>query len=445
MYADLYRGTRLLYPNGIVKHQRLQKLEKTQWFSLDELKAWQFMRIKALLKYAYEHVPYYRELYQRMRIRPEDIRDFEDFQNLPFITKEDINNNLDLFVSPKLRTVALPNSTGGSTGQPMQFYSEQAFSYWDNALELRGRGWYGVHEGDKTAWIWGAARDMHNSNWKARLKAMVLRERYLNAFDMTEKKMESFAGMLIRWQPKMFRAYASALSLFAHFIENNKITGIRPRLIETTAEKVTNTQREFFEKVFQCPVGDWYTARELGTIAFQCPKGGLHVSETRYLEVVANGQPVEPGQLGEVVITSTHQFAMPLIRYKLGDMAIYETQPCSCGRGLPVLREVVGRIQDFLVTADGHFVHGGYFPYTFPQWPEISQYQVYQPDMQHIEVRLTCRSDVDSLWLNNVHDELQNRFGKDMRITIKIVDHFELTRAGKHRFIISDVKPDFID
>ena len=136
---------------------------------------------------------------------------------------------------------------------------------------------------------------------------------------------------------------------------------------------------------------------------------------------------------------------MPFIRYKIGDMAIYQPNPCPCGRGLPALQEVVGRIQDFLVTTDGRFVHGGYFPHTFRQWPEIFQYQVYQPDKKHLEIRLICRREVDSVWLENVRKEIQSRFGEGMEIAFKIVDHFELTRAGKHRFIISDVKPDFVD
>lgn len=445
MYSQLYRWARQLYPGGKVLNQRLKELERTQWLSQERLEAWQLERIQKVVKYAYDHVPYYHDKYQRMGISPEDIVSFEDFQSLPFLTRDDVNNNLESLVSPELRSIARSNSTGGSTGQPMRFFTENAFSYWDNALELRGRGWYGVYEGDKIAWAWGAAQDMHNWSWKARLRARIMQEKYLNAFDMTEEKMLAFAKMLTRWKPVMIRAYASALSLLAQCIKENRINGIHPKLIETTAEKVSVQQRELLEDTFQCQVADWYTARELGTIAFQCPNRGLHVAETRYLEVVANGKHVLPGELGEVVVTSTHQFAMPLIRYKLGDMAMVETEPCSCGRGLPALREVVGRIQDFLVTADGHFVHGGYFPHTFRHWPEIFQYQVYQSDMKHLEVRLVCRRNVDTIWLENLRKEIQHRFGEDMQTEIKLVDHFELTRAGKHRFIISDVKPDFVD
>ena len=323
----------------------------------------------------------------------------------------------------------------------MQLYHEKAFGWWDPALELRGRGWYGVHDGDKLAFVWGANRDMHTEDRKARLKAALQRERYLNAFEITEPRMRAFAEMLVQWRPAMFRAYASALCLFAEFVREQAITGIRPRLIETTAEKVFPAQRELLEEVFGCPVADWYSARELGTIGFECPSGSLHVCETRYLEIVAGGRVVAPGEMGEVAITSLHQKVMPFIRYKIGDMAVSEPGACSCGRGLPVLGEVVGRLQDFLVATDGCFVHGGYFPHTFRLWPEIAKYQVYQPDRRHLEVRLVPAGGEDAQWLDRLAEELHETFGRDMELDLRLVDEIPLTAAGKHRFIISEVKP----
>jgi phenylacetate-CoA ligase len=443
MYSKLYRAMRFFWPGGQETRQHLRELEGTQWLSKPELEEWQLEKIQKLVKYAYEYVPYYQERYQREDIHPKDIKSLKDFQALPFLTKQDVNNNLDRLVVPHLRGKAQLDETGGSTGQPMRFFIEDSFWWWNAALEFRGRGWHGVHEGDKMAWVWGAQRDMPDWSWKSRLKARIMRQQYLNAFGMTEAKMQAFAEMLVRWQPAMFRAYASALFLFAQHIKGQGITSIRPRLVETTAEKVTGPQRQLFEEVFHCPAADCYSARELATIAYQCEMGRLHVCETRYLEIVADGKVVQPGQLGEVVVTSLTQFAMPLIRYKIGDMGIYEAGDCPCGRGLSVLREIVGRTHDFLVTVDGQFIHGEFFAYTFRVKPEVARYQVYQPDRQHLEVRLVCKQDVSSVWLDNVRNELQARFGEAMQISLQVVDDIELTPAGKHRYIISEVKPDF--
>lgn len=434
---------RLLWPGGLETRRHLRELEHRQWLSPPELEAWQWVQTRQLVRYAYQYVPYYRERYQREGIHPEDIKSWQDFQALPFLTKEDVNHNLDRLIVPQLQGKVQPDSTGGSTGQPMRFFVEDSFWWWNAALEFRGRRWYGVQEGDKMAWVWGAQRDMPDWGWKSRLKAHLMRQRYLNAFSMTEAKMQAFAEMLVRWQPAMFRAYASALSLFAQYIKEQGLTDIRPKLIETTAEKVTGPQRELLEEVFHCPVADCYSARELATIAYQCEMGRLHVCETRYLEIVADGRVAPPGQLGEIVVTSLTQFAMPFIRYKIGDIGIYEADACPCGRGLPVLREVVGRIHDFLVTADGQFVHGEFFAYLFRLKPEVACYQVYQPDCKHLEVRLVCKQAVDSAWFERVRNEIQTRFGEAMHISLQVVDHIELTPAGKHRFIISEIKPDF--
>jgi len=423
----------------------LQELERTQWLAPDELRTWQFTRIRELIRYAYDHVPYYRDLYRSLDIHPEDIRTFQDFQALPFVTKEDVNSHLDRMISPQLRKGALTDYTGGSTGKPLRFVVDRSFHRWDAALELRGRGWYGAREGDKVALVWGAQRDMHEWGWRARLKAKIVRERYLNAFSMTESKMKAFAEMLIRWQPAMFRAYGSALCLFAEYVRDRGIDGIRPRFTELTAEKVTGPQRQLLEEVFHCSVATWYSSREMGTIAFQCPPGGRHVCETRYLELVADGKVVEPGQMGEVVITSLHQFTMPFIRYKLADIAVYEPNPCSCGRGLPILGEVLGRTNDFLVTADGQFIHPEYFAYTFRARAEVARYQVYQPDQEHLTVRLVCRDEVDQAWLQEVRQELLGQLGNRMQLTLETVDDIPLSPAGKHRFIVSEITAPFAD
>ena len=304
MYPLVYRTLRLLWPGGLESQLHLRELKKTQWLARSDLEKWQLARLQNLVQYAYENVPYYRESYQQEGIHPKDIKSLLDIQSLPIITKEDINQHLEAFVSPQLRRQAQPNQTGGSTGQPLRFYVENSFWWWNAALEFRNRGWHGVHEGDKSAWVWGAQCDMPEWSWSNRLKATIMGQRYLNAFNMTEDKMHAFAELLVRWRPATLIAYPSALTLFARYVQEHHIIGIRPRLIETTAEKVTEPQRRLLEEVFQCRVVDYYSARELGAIAYECEAGRLHVCETRLLETIVNGRPAQPGQIGKIVVTS---------------------------------------------------------------------------------------------------------------------------------------------
>ena len=443
MYSTIYRHAKRLFSPAERGKQRLEReLEHTQWLSRSELESWQLARIQRLLKYSYEHVPFYRERYRREGIQPEDIKSLADFRALPSLTREDVNNHLDELVSSDFGGHLHRGKTGGSTGQPMRFYYEDAWNHWDSAYRRRGRGWYSVRDGDKEAWIWGTGRDPATWSRKQRFKARLRRRRYANARNMSEARMQEFAAMLVRWQPTMFRAYPSALALFADFVKVQRISGIRPRLVETTAETLTAPQRQLLEEVFPCPVINYYSSRELGTIAYPCEMGGLHVCETRYLELLADNKPAAPGHVGEIVLTSLHQYAMPLIRYKIGDLAVYEPDSCLCKRGMPVLREIVGRTNDAVVTADGLWVHSGFFSSRFLERPQIIRYQVYQPDRQHLEVRLVCKHRANNTWSEELRSEIQAHFGQSMKIDIQLVDHIELTPAGKHRFIVSDVTHD---
>jgi len=444
LHGKIYRGLRHLYPGGLETKKHLRELEKTQWLTADELEQWQFKKIKRMVTYAYENVPFYRERYESKDIHPEDIKSWKDFYALPFLTRQDINNNLEKLAAPQMKKKAFIETTSGSMGEPTRFYIDDSFWWWNAALEFRCRAWYGIEEGDRLAWIWGDKRDMLDWDWKSRLKASIMQQRFLNAYSMTEEKLRAYANMLVKWRPAIIRGYTSALELFARFIEAEGIRGIRPIIIETSAEKNADAQRELFEDIFGCDVVDCYAAREFGTIAYQCEEGGRHVCETRYPEIIVKDKPAQPGELGEVVVTSMTQFTMPFIRYKNGDMAIFDSKPCPCGRGMPVFQEIVGRIRDFLVSANGQFINGGYFIRYFRQKQEVQRFQAHQFDKNYIEIKLITNMPVTQTWLDNTKTDIQERFGEDTEIVIKLVDEIALGPSGKHHVVISDVKPDFL-
>lgn len=443
MHSSAYAVCRrFCWPGGREIHRISKQLDQSQWFSRAKLEQMQFERIKRLLEYAYEYVPFYRQRYQKEGIRPEDIRNFEDFELIPFLTREDVVRNKDLLVSIRPMGRSFEDKTGGSTGQPMRFLMDESAAWWSAAVETRYRGWYGIRPGDKRAWVWGALKDFPSWHWKDRLKARVNRYRYLNAHTMVRDKMKAFAEMLQQWKPAMFRAFPSALELFALYLREHGITAIRPRLVETSGEKLFPAQRELFEEVFQSPVADHYSSWEIYDIAYQCPEGSRHVSEDRYLEVVLENHSAKPGESGEVVITSLNQFTMPFIRYKNGDLGVYETKPCTCGRGIGVLREVVGRTEDLITRPDGQLIHGGIFSRVLKNLLEVQQFQVYQESKSKIELRLICKKEVGKDWIENVRKEMQSFFGKDMDIDIRIVTKIHLTPSGKLRTVISGVVND---
>jgi len=447
MYSSVYQFLRkYLLPGHQEIRRCLKELESSQWLTRGELEEVQLKKIQRLVSYAYEYVPFYRQRYQREGIHPQDIKSLKDFQALPFLTRTDVKNHRGDLVSTVYRGGVFEGKTSGSTGEPMRFIMDSSAAYWSYAVEARCRGWYGVRRGNKMAWITGSLQDYPEWKWKDRLAAKIKRYRYLNARTMTENKMQAFTEMLIRWQPEIIRVYPQALSVFAHYLKERHITSIKPRLIETTAEKITPSMRGLFEEIFHAPVADHYSSLEIFSYAYQCPQGGIHVNEERYLELVESGQVVDDGKMGEVVVTALNQYAMPFIRYKNGDVGIYETGGCSCGRGMPVLQEIVGRNNDLLVRPDGQIVHSVIVDDIIISKYQygVQQFQIYQPDREHLEVRLLCRQRVAPALLEDIRNELQPSFGGMMNISVIQVDNIEPTEAGKRHYVISKVKTDFM-
>jgi phenylacetate-CoA ligase len=445
IHTAAYRLLRPLWPGGRETEHYLDELKRTQWLPEDDLRDLQLKRLQSLVAHACTNVPYYRELYGRLDIHPHDIKCLEDFQALPLLTREDVQQNLkSMLAENAARRTLFLDSTGGSTGAPMQFYVDRSFYRLYVANTRRGRAWHGLGDGAKAAWFWGAQQDLPDWSWRQRVRSWAKQERFLSAFDVTEETMSRFYCMLVSWQPELFVGYPSVLSLFAQFVRGSGPGAVHPRLIETSAEQLYAPQRELLEDIFECPVANHYASRELGSMAYECERGGLHVAgDLLYLEILADGEPARPGQIGEVVGTSFSQFAMPLIRYKNGDLAVQAADPCPCGRRLPLMEEIAGRSNDCLASDHGRFIHSAFFAYLVQDMPEIDRYQVYQPDMGSLEVRLACRQPLSEAQLDSLRARIQQRFGPSTRISMRIVDRLELTPAGKHRFVISEVRPTF--
>lgn len=439
LYTNIYPIIRFLWRGGREKSLYLSELEQTQRLSRAELKEFQFKKIKNLLKYAYTHVPYYRNLYKRNSIHPDDINTYRDFQALPFLTRDDLNNHIDDLVSDEFVGSVYMSQTGGSVGKPVRFYTDSSSSLYGGAILDRCRLWYDVHPGAKTAWLWGAQRDIPSLTPLDHLRARFKRHRFLNAFDMTDAKMHAFAQMLVRWRPALLRAYPSAISIFAQYINQHGISGIHPKLIETTSEKLMAPQRQLLETVFCCPIAECYSSRELYQIAYQCPIGGLHICEAVYLEVVANDRVILNGQIGEAVITSLTKLAVPFIRYKIDDLANIDSAECSCGRGLPLLKDLVGRKTDYIKTPSGRYVDGRLFNAVFRIKPEILQFQVKQRSLYHLSINIVCKQNPGSAWIENVRKELSDHLGEEMRIELSLVDRIDLGPGGKHHYVTSSV------
>ncbi|MBN1420389.1 MAG: phenylacetate--CoA ligase family protein [Planctomycetes bacterium] len=418
----------------------MRELEAEERLDPEAYRAVQLRKLKAILRYAHENVPFYRERYDRAGVVVDDIRRLEDLAGIPVLTRGDIRDR-----GPELVAQSCPasdrfeNHTGGSTGTPMTFWQDRATLNFGLAADRYVDAIWGLRLGDKTAILWGADRDIEDLPWKERLMMRIRRQTILNSFAMDDRRMEAYASFLRSWRPVYIRGYASSLDLFAAFLERRGGAGIAPRAIRSSAETLGDEKRTRIEGAFGCPVMNFYGSREVNSIAAECREHrSLHVLGTnRLIEIEPLGG--DAGGVGRLLVTDMVNRAMPFIRYRNDDVGILGDGLCACGRSLPVLSKVVGRVSDFIVSPDGRYVHGEYFTHLFYGAEAVESFQVYQRSDRSIEIRIVKRSGAAEIPTAAMIGKVREKMGSALPIDIRFVDRIEPTPSGKHRFTISEV------
>lgn len=427
------------------KGDTLNELERNQWLSQDELKNLQLNKIKKLVSYAYENVPFYRRRFDSIGLNPLDINSFEDFSDIPALTKDDIRNNLDKLVGTHIKKIDLKmGHSSGSTGVPLRFYMGANLKV--ILACLRYRKWYGYHPGDRFAHIWG--RNIYNDRSKTnRIADKFIRNYYYVSFhEISQKELFDVANDLIKWQPSYINTYVSTGYNFAKFLRETNLARVRPKAVEVNAEKLWDFQRDFMEKVFSCPVYDMYGSNEIYNIAAECEKRqGLHIfSDLRYIEFINDNKPVKDGSLGELIITDLENYIMPLIRYQNGDVGVKLTKKCDCKRTFPLMK-VEGRTIDVITTPDKRYMYSVFFEKLFYDLKGVKQFLVYQRALDRIEIYLVPLRDFNESVISRIREMLENHFGQSIQFEFKVVQEIQNEISGKYRLIRSDVPVNFLN
>ena len=451
LHAQLIRH--LSYPAWLLKNHRLSLLrymkefEAFQFKSKEEIERAQWGSLKRLITHAYDSSPFYRGRFEEIGLTPHDILSFDDYQALPLLRKEDLQDHVAELVSSRCPSSSLvPDMTGGSTGKPIRFYHDFERTISMEASSLRHDRWAGYCVGDRLASIWGHHRDLYDDgSIKERIKRFLLsRSIVLDSTTMTDEKMGDFVANLRHFRPKVIVAYARALALFAKYCADAGITDIHPHGIITTAELLLPEDRDLIEHVFNCKVFNRYGCREVSVIATECDfHSGLHINaDTLYVEIVDDsGKSVPPGTPGKVVITDLLNYGMPFLRYSIEDVAVKADRECPCGRGLPLLETLEGRTTDFLVTPDGTKVSGPSMTiYLLTTVPGIRQAQIVQDSVDHIIFRIVQDGSFHDKGAGVLADKVKLYFGDAMRYNIEFVDRILPEQSGKYRFSISMTK-----
>ena len=414
------------------------ELKAREWWSPEQLVEDQAARLRALVTYCAARIPHYRDEFARLGIGPADIRSVEDLAVLPLLDKETVRAHRDRFLPDERRPKLVAQATGGSTGTPMQYFvtlDAMRFNY--AVYEARSRHWAGVRFGDRLASLQGALIIPEGQRsgplWRHNY---AFNQLYLSVYHLSEANLPRYIAALDDFEPVVVASYPSVLHRIArHLLERGDIGRINPRSIISTSETLLPHVRHDIELAFGCRVFNGYSLGELVVYASECPHGDLHLSpEFGVTELIDH----EGGH--EIVATGLCNLGMPLLRYRTGDLAeLAAPGTARCGRGLPCLAELRGRVDDVVRTPDGGVVGPSIIAVPFQRATNLRRAQVRQDSLDRVLVLLETTPDWGPDDARYLEAQLRRVLGPDLVIDCERVDTLPRTSGGKERVIVSSL------
>jgi phenylacetate-CoA ligase len=428
--------------------RKYRQLEQSQWLAPEQARQQQWVKVKAILEHAYTNVPFYRRRFKETGLNPGDIRSPQDMEAIPPLTRQDLSRNFEELMASNIPRADLHrNATGGSTGEPAVFYNDRNDLDYRSAVVLRDYRWAGLEIGQTHALLWGAAFDLsHHDSVKGRLTNLLLNRHVLPAFDMSQSRLGYYASALLRLKPRVLTGYTSTLELLARYAGAKGID-LRPaglRGIVSSAETLYQDQRAAIEQAFGCPVFDRYGSREVGCIAHECEQHRLHInSENLFVEALQGSRSAPAGSYSELALTSLNNYGFPFIRYLIGDAGSLSDETCPCGRGLPILAGLLGRVLDILVTPDGRYLPGEFFPHLIKETGDIERFQVIQKAPDELLMLIQPGQRFRQETVDYILEKTRQAMGETVEVRVELVEGLPALPSGKARVTQSEIKIDF--
>jgi len=394
-------------------------------------------KLKLLLSHAYENVPYYRSLFDSNRIKPEDIRSVQDLVNIP-VTDKTVTRSMkrsDIMAKNINQGECVEVFTSGSTGMPTHIYFTQRDLEFLDLIYLRSFLENGLRFKYKRAFV----LDPHSFETKKCWYHWFGLATYVNISCFWDPREQTKA--LIDAKPDFIHGYPSSLKEIAELVLELEIKEIQPRIISTAGEMLHKKDRGLIASVFGVDIYDRYAARECGNIAWECNMhAGYHINiDSLIVEFIKDGHPVEPGERGDVVITNLHSYAMPFIRYRIGDIAVPSGNACPCGMELPLMEIFEGRDEDFIVLNNGRKISPMAVTGTLDHIPGLKQFRVIQEKRELMVVQIVAGAKYSQDVPLKTQNLLRELVGDEMHIEIRMVSEISKEPTGKVRAVISKV------
>lgn len=428
-------GERKFYPT-------YKRLVDSQWKPYSEQKKEQEKQLKYMINFADKKVPFYHRLFRRLKLEHSDIRTTEDLEKLPILTKDIIKKNWEDFKPVNLDTMKYyVNLTSGSTGTPFRYRLLNYDRFFNGASLYRGWGYAGYELGDKMVFLAGSSLGTGSKNLVVKKAHEISRNiRKLSSFDMSVNDMKQDVKIINSFKPKFIRGYPSSINFFVNYLKENEINIDTPQAVFTAAEKLMPNMKKNIEDVLGCEVYDAYGMNDGGLGAYECSEhSGLHIdTERSIMEIVDdNGLQLEKG-VGKILATSLHNYAMPLIRYDTSDVGCVISDTCGCGRGSKLLKEIIGRTVEILVTPEGKYVHGYFLLNCIECSRGIREFQIIQKKVDKIVIEIIPEENFDEKQLDIVREFIRSK-SSNWEVEFKRVNKIEKTKSGKYKSVVSEL------
>lgn len=421
-------------------------LETSQWSSDSELREYQGERLRQLIEYVYEHVPYYRQVMGERGLTPADVQSVEELEKLPLLTKEIVRQRFSDLLSDEfdINTVARGN-TSGTTGSPLEICYDDSMIRMNYAVLDRQYQWADTNLGrfgDRVAVIRGNVivplKQRRPPFWRYNY---LHRQLLLSSFHLSRENLAAYIQEIARFNPRVLDGYPSTLYVLAKYLKNEG-RKLPLHAVLSSSETLYDFQRQTIEESFDCRVYDYFGSAERVLFAAECDAHmGHHIcSEYGVTEILDfDWQPTPIGEEGTLVATALHNFAMPMIRYVTNDRSALKREECKCGRALPLMEDVATKAEDFLTLKDGRIISPSVLTHPFKPLTTIEESQIIQKSLEEVVVKVVPGPGFVEDHAQLLKHGLQERLGSDVEIHIETVSKLERSSSGKFKWVISHV------
>ena len=411
-------------------------LAETQWWPRQQLESLQLSLLQRLVRHCYQTVPYYRDVMDRERIRPEDIRALEDIQAFPILSKEEVAREETRFVSTKYpRRLIRKTQTGGTTGKPINLYRDVFSIANEHAFVRRQFAWAGIKLWDRGAMLLAQRIiDPNRCDGKLWCYNRFMREMLFSSYHLTAETAKRYLEVMARHRITYMYVFPSVLNVLCQVLGERDFR-LSIRSIMTTAETLSRSLKERAERLFGCRVFDNYGSSERVCYICSCEQGTYHViPEYGYTEFL----PIPQGAgRHRVVATGFWNYAMPLIRYDTGDVVSLLGKPCSCGREFTAVESVLGRQGDIIRTVSGREYGPAILTFLVRGTNHVLESRVVQDAPGHVTIEYVTTSRFTPQDLADFHTSIRKHLPAELAYTLQRVARIERTTSGKLRPVVS--------